>query len=349
MARSIWSGALSFGLVSVPVGLHSATSEHEVRFHQFERGTTSRIRYKRVNEDTGEEVAHADIVKGADLGDGRSVVLTDEELESVEPGRSRTIDISDFVDAAEIDPIYYQKSYYLAPTDETAQKPYGLLVAALEKADKIAIASFVMRNKEYLAAIRPSGDVLVLETMYFADEVRDPAEELDTLPSAPSSRSKDVQMAIDLIEAMSSPWDPTNYRDHYTDRVQQLVEAKRSDREVVAEEPEEDSGQVVDLVAALRASLEKARGHKAGNEHRGGNLTTRAAGSGGGSAKGGKGAGKSGKGSGGKGKGGRDEDVASMSKSELYALAQELDVGGRSSMTRDQLVEAVTQEGRRAG
>ena len=175
MARAIWTGSVSFGLVNVPVGLFSATEDHDVHFHQFEKGTSSRIRYERVNEDTGDEVAYKDIVKGAEITDGEYVMLTQEELEAVEPGRSRTLDISDFVDAAEIDPIYYQKSYYLAPADDTAKKAYRLLVQAMAKADRIGIATFVMRGKQYLAAIRPAENVLVLETMFFADEVRDPA------------------------------------------------------------------------------------------------------------------------------------------------------------------------------
>ncbi|RCK68602.1 Ku protein [Desertihabitans brevis] len=323
MARAIWTGALSFGLVSIPVGLYSATEEHEVRFHQFERGTSSRIRYRRVNEDTGKEVGYDDIVKGAEVGDGEYVMLSDEDLESVEPGRSRTVDITDFVEAAEIDPIHYQKSYYLAPADETAAKPYGLLVAALTKADKIAVATFVMRSKEYLAAIRPSGDVLVLETMYFADEVRDPAEFLPEVPKAPSARGKDVQMAIDLIEAMTSRWDPANYTDSYTERVEQLVEAKRDDREVVTSTEPEEGGEVVDLVAALKASLDAARGHKPGNQHRREKLSTREAGADG------------------------EADLSSLSRDELYAMAQEVGLKGRSSMSRKQLLEALSEEGRR--
>src|SRR3954453_3120793 len=184
MPRAIWTGAVSFGLVNVPVGLFSATEDHDVHFHQFEKGTSSRSRYERVNEATGDEVAYQDIAKGAEVDDGEYVMLTQEELESVEPGKSRTIDITDFVDAADIDPIYYQKSYYLAPSDDSAKKPYALLVKAMAKAERIGVATFVMRGKQYLAAIRPCADqkVLILETMHFADEIRDPGKELDGLP-----------------------------------------------------------------------------------------------------------------------------------------------------------------------
>ena len=266
MARAIWTGSVSFGLVNVPVGLFSATQDHDVHFHQFEKGTKSRVRNQRVNEKTGDEVDYSDVVKGAELEDGGYVMITQEELESVEPTRSRTIDISDFVEASEIDPIHYQKSYYLAPSDDSAKKAYTLLVKAMEKAERIGVATFVMRGKQYLAAIRPSGNVLVLETMFFADEVRDPAKELDQLPTRVKVSDKDLGMAVKLIKAMTSGWDPKNYRDTYTERVQKLIAAKKKDREVVLPEyDEEDGAKVVDLLEALQASLDSAKGHKAGN------------------------------------------------------------------------------------
>jgi DNA end-binding protein Ku len=268
MARAIWTGSVSFGLVNVPVGLYSATHEHTVHFHQFEEGTSARVRNQRVNEKTGEEVDYAHVVKGAEVDDGEYVMLTQEELESVEPGRSRTIDITDFVDAAEIDPIYYQKTYYLAPSDETAEKAYLLLVKAMTKAERIGVATFVMRGKQYLAAIRPSADgkVLVLETMFFADEVRDPADEIDTLPVSARVSGKDLDMAVSLVESLTTPWKPKNYRDTYTERVRKLIDAKRKNREVVtAPDREQDAEKVTDLLAALQASVEAAKGHKPGN------------------------------------------------------------------------------------
>ena len=226
MPRAIWSGAISFGLVNVPVGLYSATEDHDVHFHQFEKGTTARVRNQRVNEETGEEVAYRDVVKGAELDDGGYVMLTQEELESVEPGKSRTIDITDFVEAAEIDPVYYQRSYYLAPADKTAGKPYLLLARAMKKADRIGIATFVMRGKQYLAAIRPRDDLLVLETMFFADEVREPAKGIDRLPVKGKVAPKDLTMAVHLVEALTTAWDPANYEDTYTARVKRLIDAK---------------------------------------------------------------------------------------------------------------------------
>lgn len=317
MARSIWSGSLSFGLVNVPVGLSSATHEHEVHFHQFEEGTSSRIRYKRVNEDTGDEVDYDDIVKGAEVDEGEYVMLTQEELESVEPGKSRTIDISDFVDAAEIDPIYFHKSYYLAPSDEGAKKAYALLARAMEKAERIGVATFVMRGKQYLAAVRPQAGVLVLETMYFADEVRDPKEVLDNLPQRAPGRGKDLQMAVDLIEALTTKWDPKNYRDTYTERVEDLVAAKKKDRVVVTEPDAEASGEkVVDLLAALQASIDNSRKHRPGNARDVEKLRTR--------------------------KREADEvDLDDLGKKELAALARELDIEGRSTMSADQLRKAI--------
>lgn len=277
MPRSIWTGSVSFGLVNVPVRLFSATQDHKVDFHQFEKGTSNRVRNQRVNEKTGDEVDYKDIVKGAEVSDGDYVMLTQEELESVEPGKSRTIDISDFVEAAEIDPIYYNKSYYLAPADDSAKKAYALLVKAMEKSERIGVATFVMRGKQHLAAIRPSGRVLVLETMHFADEVRDPAD-LDNVPQQVKVAPKDLNMAVSLVESLTTKWDPKNYKDSYTERVKKLVNAKKNDREIVREETrEETSAEVVNLLEALQASVDQAKGHKAGNAHRAGKLRTRKA------------------------------------------------------------------------
>jgi DNA end-binding protein Ku len=333
MARAIWTGSLSFGLVNVPVALYSATEDKSVHFNQFERGTSSRIRYKRINEDTGEEVDYSDIVKGEDVGDGTYVIVTPEELEEIEPGRTRTIDISDFVDIGEIDPIYFQKSYYLGPQAEQGQRAYGLLLQAMERAGRVGIATFVMRSKEYLAAIRPQGDVLVLETVFFADEVRDAVEEIETLPVSQSFGKKDLDMATSLIDSMTTDWDPANYRDTYRDRVNDLIEAKRRGDEVVTEgEPVEETN-VVDLLDALRASVEAAQGgHRPGNAHRAGRLRLRSDGGGSDSGRGRR----------------TDDDLSGMTKAELYSLAQDLDVGGRSSMDRDELESAV-RKARRSG
>ncbi len=189
MARAIWTGSISFGLVSIPVGLFSATDDHTIHFHQFERGTSDRVRNKRVNERTGDEVDFADIVKGADVGDGEHVIVEPEELEAIAPGRSRDLEISDFVDLDEIDPLYFQKTYWLAPTAEQYSRPYALLLAAMTQTNRAAIGTFVMRGKQYLAAIRPDDNVLALETLHFADEVRDPAQGAGE-PARPAPRPR---------------------------------------------------------------------------------------------------------------------------------------------------------------
>lgn len=263
MARSIWSGYINFGLVSVPVGLFSATKEHELDFHQFQRGTSDRIRYKRVNERTGREVDYDKIVKGHDLGGGEYVIVEQEELADVAPGRSRSLEISTFVDLEEIDPLHFQKAYYLGPSDEENASSYGLLRDALAKTNRAGIATFVMRGKEYLASIRADGKILVLHTMYFADEIRDPAKELDSLP-AKASAGKQLKMAVDLVEAMSGAWQPTEYEDSYTERVKKLVEDKRKGKEIVLNEEEPEATTTTDLVSALRASVEAARARRQG-------------------------------------------------------------------------------------
>ena len=183
MARAVWSGVISFGLVSVPVGLFTTTEEHEPSFHQFAKGSTDRIRYKRVNERTGDEVEYDEIVKGVEVGGGKYVMVTDEELEQVAPGRSRALEITGFVDLDDIDPIYFNKAYYLAPSGAEAKKTYALLRDAMAGANRAGIATFVMHGKQHLAAIRASGNTLVLETLFFDDEVRDPKRRSKTCPA----------------------------------------------------------------------------------------------------------------------------------------------------------------------
>jgi DNA end-binding protein Ku len=262
MARSIWSGFLSFGLVSIPVRLYSATQEHEVDFHHFERGTSDRIRYKRVNERTGDEVEYDDIVKGHEVSGGEYVIVEKDELEEIAPGRSRALEIEQFVELAEIDPIHFQKSYFLGPGGDDNASSYGLLRTALQKTDRAAVAKFVMRGKEYLACVRASGQVLVLETMYFADEIRDPAKELGDLPKA-ASKGKQLDMAVDLIEAMTEDWKPEQYHDTYTERVEELVDAKRKGEEVVTESAPAATG-VTDLLTALQDSVAAAKKGRSG-------------------------------------------------------------------------------------
>lgn len=265
MARAIWSGVISFGLVSIPVGLYTAVQEHEPSFHQFQQGTTDRIRYKRVNERTGKEVDYGDIVRGAEVGDGEYVLLSDEDLDSVAPGKSRSLDITAFVDLADIDPVYFAKPYYLAPAGEGTEKTYALLRDAMAEAGRAGIAMFVMHGKEHLAAVRADGDVLVLETLYFADEVRDPKSELD-VPGRIKFRGQELKMATSLIESMAGDWRPKDYRDTYTDRVNELIESKRSGNEFQPSEAAPEPTNVVDLLDVLRRSVEDARSGRGGTK-----------------------------------------------------------------------------------
>jgi DNA end-binding protein Ku len=259
MARAIWSGVLSFGLVSVPVELYSATQAHEPEFHQFQRGTNDRIRYKRVNERTGKEVDYGDIVKGAQVRRGRYVMLEQDELDSVAPGRSRSLEIARFVDLDEIDPIHFAKTYYLGPRDAESKRTYALLRDAMAQTNRAAIAQFVMRSKEYLAAIRADGDLLVLETMFFADEIRDPRDEVDDLPGRVKARPNELKMAKQLIESMTGRWRAADYRDTYTERMNKLIKAKKDDREYEPAQPAPNATESVDLMEALRQSVDSAR------------------------------------------------------------------------------------------
>jgi DNA end-binding protein Ku len=261
MARAIWSGSLSFGLVNVPVGLFSATQDKTIHFNQFEEGTSDRIRYKKVNERTGREVDNAKIVKGVNLGDGEYVLMTDEELAAADPERSRNITIVDFVDAADIDPIYYRGGYYLAPQGEGARRAYALLREAMERESKVAIATLVMRNKEYLVSVRPAPKegVLILQTMYFADEVRTPKEELPNLPEAETFSERELAIASQLIDAMTAPFQAEQYHDTHREKVEEIVASKHEGREIVLEAPPPPP-KVVDLMAALEASVKAAGG-----------------------------------------------------------------------------------------
>jgi DNA end-binding protein Ku len=259
MARTIWKGALSFGLVNVPVGLYPATQDKTIHFNQFERGTSDRIRYKKINERTGDEVESKDIVKGVDLGGGEYVILTDEELASAEPERSRYIEITDFVSLDEIDPVYFNTTYYLAPEGESAGKAYALLRQAMQESGKVAIATFVMRNKEYLVAVRPEADVLALETMYFSDEVRSPTAELPNLPAAEAATDQELQMANLLIGSMESDWEPQRYHDTHRAKVEALIDEKAQGKTIaVAKAPQ--ATKVVDLMEALSASIKAKSG-----------------------------------------------------------------------------------------
>lgn len=257
MPRPIWSGAISFGLVNVPVKLYSAVSSRDVRFHQLEASTNARVRQKRVSGATGEEVAYDDIVKGYELRPDTYVTVTAEELSSLDPPATRAIDISDFVGLSEIDPVYFERPYYLVP-DKGGTKAYALLRDAMEATGKVGIGRLVLRTKEYLAAIRPHDGVLVLETLYYGDEVN-PVSALDLPGDEVEVSDREVAMARQLIDALSTEFDPDRYRDTYRERVLELIERKAEGAEIVVEEPAAHPAPVLDLVAALEASLDRAR------------------------------------------------------------------------------------------
>ncbi|MFL6128587.1 MAG: Ku protein [Mycobacteriales bacterium] len=255
--RAIWKGAVSFGLVSIPVKLYTATEERDVSFHQVHREDGGRIRYKRVCQVDGEEVPYSDIAKGFELPSGETVVITDEDLADLPLSTSRVVDVLSFVPLEQVDPIYFAKSYYLEP-DKTATKPYVLLRDALEQADSVALVKVAIRTRETLGTLRVRDGVLVLETMLWPDEVRE--AEFGFLDDDVQVRPQELAMARSLIESMSADFDPGQYHDDYREALQQVIEAKVEGREVV-EQPvqEEETGSVVDLMAALRASVAAAK------------------------------------------------------------------------------------------
>jgi len=253
MPRSIWSGAISFGLVNVPIKLFSAVSPKDVRFHQLDARSNSRVKQKRVSAATGEEVPYEQIVKGYELGPDTYVTISPEELDSLDPKATKSIDIEDFVDLDQIDPIYFERPYYLVP-DKGGTKAYALLREAMRETNKVGIARMVLRTKQYLAAIRPVGDALVLETMLFADEVV-PADELDLPGKDIEVTEREEKMARQLIDSLTTDFEPDKYKDEYRERVLALIEQKAAGQEIVVEDTAEEAPKVVDLMAALEASL----------------------------------------------------------------------------------------------
>jgi DNA end-binding protein Ku len=251
--RSIWRGTISFGLVSVPVRMFTATESKELRFHFLHKDDLTPIGYDKVRKDTGEHVDPEDIVRGFEVSKGQYVPLEDEDLDRLDVELTKAIDICDFVDLDEIDPVYFRKAYYLLPEDG-AEKPYLLLVRALEETGKVGIAKVVIRNKQHLAALRPVDGTLVLETMYYADEVRKP----DKVKAKGDLRAAEVEMAKSLVENLSEPFDPEKYDDTYRKELLGLMRAKAKGKKLP--EPQEDEGgEVIDLMQALRESVEKTK------------------------------------------------------------------------------------------
>ena len=262
MPRAIWSGSISFGLLNVPVRLYSAVSRKNVSFRELRASDGSRIRHKRVAESDGEEVPYEEIVKGYEIAPEQYVVVTRDELEEIDPKKTRAIEIQDFVDLDDIDPIYFDHPYYLGP-DKGAEKAYALLVKAMADSKKVAIARFVLRNREHLAAIRPAGSVLTMATMRFADEVVAP-DELgeDVIPQDGRKLEKrEVDMAKQLIDSLTSDFDPGKYRDEYREELLALIDRKAQGKAVVEPVSEEPTPtKAPDLMAALEESLAAVRG-----------------------------------------------------------------------------------------
>ncbi|MGH9091320.1 MAG: Ku protein [Acidimicrobiales bacterium] len=329
MARPIWRGSLAFGLVNVPVGLYAATDDRGVHFHQFERGTADRVRYRRVNERTGAEVDLDHIVRGVEVDPGEHVMLEDEEIDAVAPERSRSIEITDFVDLDEIDPVHYRTAYYLGPQGEAAGRAYALLRRAMEDRRRVGIACFVLRGKEHLVAVRPDREVLALETMYFADEIRDPRAEIPDLPEEGRPAPRELEAAGLLIDSLTTAWDPTAYHASYRERLQEVVDRKhRGEKVVAAQEEPERTADIVSLMDALDASLKASRSpRRAAPEGR--------------SRRGGRDAGDRSR------RGGETGDLAGKTKAELAAMASDLGIAGRSKMDRDELERAVRRASRR--
>jgi DNA end-binding protein Ku len=299
--RALWSGTISFGLVNVPVRLYNAIQDHTLHFHFVHEKDNSRIGYEKVCKAEGKPVPDKEIVRAFEYEKDEFVYLSDEDFEAAKVDGYRTIDIRDFVPYEQIDPVFFRHTYYVGP-QEGAERVYSLLRRALEDSGLAGITKFVMRDRQNLGCLRVRDGVITLEQMYFADEVRAPEE---IVPEQAELDKRELQMAAQLVDAFTGDFEPEKYRDTYRDTLCEIIEAKRKGKEVhvAAEEPEEE--QPTDLMAALRASVEAAR-----------NRRSRVA-------------------------SGANGDLDELSKNELYELAKERDIPGRSQMSRDELVEAL--------
>ena len=303
--RSIWSGSLSFGLVNVPVQMVSATRDVQIRFHQLDSEDNTPIEVRRYCSEEDVEVPYDEIASGYEIEKDKYVMLSQDELAAAQPAKTKTIDIEEFVEIDQVDPIYYDHPYFLVPTGgEGATRAYELLLQVMEREGRVALGRFVLRNKEYLAAIRPRGGRLTLTTMVFEEELRptDPVKELVGGAKAPK---KEVDAAVELIEAMSTTWEPDKYEDRHRKRLREVIEAKGEGQKVEPIDDGEAPSEVPDLMAALEATLAKAKGDS-------------------------------------KPKPGTDGGLGRETKGELLERAKKLDIEGRSKMTKDELVEAIS-------
>ena len=263
MARPVWSGSISFGLVNVPVKAYTAVRDHDVHFHQLDKTTGSRVRHRKVAEDSGKELDAADVEMGFEISKGRYVKFNREELNELRPPSTKSIEVNEFVALDEIDPIYYERTYWLAPDGDGAAKAYQLLLAAMEERERVAIGSVVMRNKQYLSAIRPLDGALAMSTMRFADEVV-PRSAVEGVPSRRAKPDpKTLRMATQLIDGLAAEWNPDQYHDTYVEELRRRIKAKEAGKQIVDKVVSEPTGgKVLDLMAALEASVKAAKGSK---------------------------------------------------------------------------------------
>jgi DNA end-binding protein Ku len=313
MPRSLWTGSLSFGLVNVPVALYSAVRDQRLHFHQLHGKDGAPIETRRFCSKEDEEVPYEEIAHGYDL-DGKQVVVTDEDLEAVAPRKTRTIDISAFVDLADIDPISFDHPYFLAPAGDTegAKRAYRLLVDVMGRTDRVALGRFVMRTKEYLVAIRVRDGLLSLTTMRFHDEVR-PTKDIDTGGKKPAKAQLD--QAVALIEGLTVEWDPSRYEDRYRERLQEVIARKKKGKRITVPREEKQPAPAPDLMEALKRSLAHVRGESGGDGAKRGDEGPRFT---------------------------RDR-LEDLSRDELYDAAQDADVPGRSKMSKKQLIDALAE------
>jgi DNA end-binding protein Ku len=258
MPRPVWTGTISFGLVAIPVKLFHAVRRRSVSFNQLDERTMSRIRYRKVSDETGEEVPDEHIVKGYEFSKGQYVIVDTDELDALVPAATKTVELEEFVDLDELDPSIFDAAYYVAP--DANPKPYVLLSRAMEESGKVAIGRFVMRNKQYAAAIRAVDGRLMMSTLAYADEVIDPAE-IDELASLDDVdvQDREVAMAEALVDSLAAPFDHDKYRDEYREQLTALIEQKAAGEDIVVPEVEAEKPKIVDLMAALEASVEAAK------------------------------------------------------------------------------------------
>jgi DNA end-binding protein Ku len=304
MARALWTGSLSFGLVNVPVQLFSAVRDQDLHFRQLHEKDGAPIETRRFCSAEDEEVPFEEVGHGYELDSGKEVVLSDEELAAAAPRKTRTVDIEAFVDLADVDPVYFDHPYFLLPEGdaEGTRRAYQLLVEVMQGTQRAALGRFVLRTKEYLVAVRVRDDLLSLTTMRFHDEVR-PAKPVPGGGRKPAKERLDN--AVKLIEAMSVDWDPSRYEDRYRERLLEVIERKKQGKRITVPEDEDEPSPIPDLMAALEQSLAQAQGK-------------------------------------GDGASAGDDDLAALSRDELYDRAQDAGVEGRSSMSKQQLVDALS-------